>query len=183
MGKGNGEEISAADMLDEELNSLYCPSEGWITRADCIPGHLYYGSGRNIGQVAICRGFAKFDSTSFEGIRNKHGVDKLDTEFHIDYRELGCTFTPFVDLGVAPIFETNEETMWWLLAQEIEVVESRIDWLKRIPMKLQASMVYPFLVQDNVKHLESLKLLLVEGFSVHTMPTFRQIMEARGLRK
>lgn len=183
MGKGNGEEISAEEMLDEELYSLYCPSESRITPADSIPGHLYYGSGRNIGQVAICRGFAKFGATAFEGIRNKLGVDYLDTEFHIDDGEIGCTFTPFVDLGVAPIFETKEETMWWLLAQEIEVVESRIDWLKRIPMKLQASRVYPFLVQDNVEHLESLKLLLVEGFSAHPELTFRQIMEARGLCK
>lgn len=172
------------ELIDEELYNLYRPSEGWFTPDECIPGHLYYGGSRRISEVAICRGINDtFKATAFEGIRNKMGEDFLFCEFHYDDGGSVGTFTPFVDLGEAPTFETEVETMSWLLAQEIEVVEDRIDWLRRIPERLKASRYYPFLVQDDIKHLESLKLVAVEGFSAHPMPTFRQMMEQHGLQK
>ena len=165
--------------LDDELWELFRPSNDYIDSDECVDGHYYWGGARSIGCISICRGRDEYNRNQFEGLRNKLGLDFLFTEYHYDDDTAFGTYSPVLDLGVAPMFASEEATMYWILEQEINLISTRIDWLRAIPDRYKALETYEWLCDHEMEHLETLVDTKVNGFSNTPAPTFREIMEAK----
>jgi len=172
---------TAEETLDSELFDMYRGERGvYIGSSECNEGRLYWGGGRSIGQLAVCRGVDKYKRMQFEGLRSKFGVDYLFTEYHYDDDPSFGTYTPLVELDALPEDLTaEEETMYWILEITIELLETRVEWLKYLPSRLKAAPSYGWLVEHEQEYLEEKLRLRTEGFSDTPEPTFREIMEAR----
>jgi len=165
---------------EEELLSLHRPSSAEIIPStDCEPGYLYWGSGRSIGEPAICRGFNEHQQMQFEGLRNKMGQDFLFTEIHYDDDEMFGTWCPAVKLERAPEEMNKDETMDWLLQKYIEMLLDRKDWLEMMPNKLKSTPTHDYLIDQTNEELDDLLQLKADGFSHEQTLTFRKIMQSK----
>jgi hypothetical protein len=154
-----------------------------IPSADCEPGYLYWGGGRSIGELAVCqeRGIDKSlpDAVLFQGLRNKSGIDFLFSEVHYDDDSRNGTWCPLLKLEEAPKQVDKDVLMQWLLDQTIDLVETRIHWLRSMPNRLKQAPSYGGMLDDATQHLDRLRTTKDQGFSDTPAPTFRQIIEAR----
>lgn len=173
------EKNTTEDNLEEEVMDLYRPKDEYLSSNDCVKGKYYWGGGRSIGAIVICRGRDEHGRNQFEGLRNKFGVDYLFTEFHYDDDSIFGTYTPVLELGDIPNLESEDDTMNWLLDQELDLLTTRLEWLARFPDKYKQTGIYEWLVEWDGEHLETLQQLKNNGFSDTPYLTFKQIMESR----
>lgn len=188
-------------MVSDESRAYYADIEGrdaefwqlWnegrenlIPVEECEPGYLYWGGGRALGELAICRapsGKGAFgDAMMFEGLSNEFGVDCLDTEIHYDENPVLGTWCPYYKLEKVAEVNDELELMSWLVNQWINIKELRIHWLKSMPYRLRQSPSYYPMLSETKEQKESYVSLKVNGFSNAPPQTFRQIMEARRLK-
>lgn len=167
------------EKVDDVVWDLYKPRAEYIASAECTAGMLYWGTGRSIGELAMCRGKDDFGQMQFEGLRNKMGEDYLFTELHHDDSPYFGTWIPFLELGVAPVTDDKTIIMNWLLEQEIDIVSDRIDWLRAMPAHLRAAPSWAWILDQNIGHLAGLQRTQTDGFSDRPTLSFRQIMESR----
>ncbi|MCA9309203.1 hypothetical protein KC973_02405 [Candidatus Saccharibacteria bacterium] len=171
---------TAEEALDDELLDAYRGERGeYLASDECENGKLYWGGGRSIGELAICRGKDEYGRMQFEGLRNKFGVDYLFIEYHYDDDPSFGTYTPSVKLETAPDFETEEQAMYWILEQQITLIKDRLQWLKYLPDRLKSARSYNWLIDRDQELLDDALRMKEEGFSDTPAPTFRQIIEAK----
>jgi len=133
------EKIFDAD-LENDFFDLLFPTEH-LASSECKEGRAYWLSSRRLSEVAICRGKTK-NGVAFEGIREKFGRYYLFSEYHYDDSEYFGTARPFVDLGEAPNIDDKAGLMEWILGQEIDLTQDKLDWLKHMPEKFQQLAVH-----------------------------------------
>ncbi len=159
---------------ETELLDLINPSE-YITSADCVEGHAYWVSARSIGSVAVC-GEVNEIGLGFKGLREKLNDYFLFVEYHFDDDNHHGTVKPFLDLGTVPEFNSDMEYKEWLLDQEMEVVRTRLDWLKNMPAKYKQQLLHELLTADNELFLRDMGRLKTEGFDDQRRITFQSII-------
>ena len=166
------------EQRDSELNEVLLRDRVIIPSVECAPGYLYWGQGRSIGEVAICVGQDQSGQVSFEGLRNKLGLDRIFTEIHYDDNPSLGTWMPYCKWKKHPAFESEKEKMYWLLDANIEVLEARIQWHLDMPKHLQQAPSYDSLLEDSRNHLDALLELKRDGFSDTQTLSFRQILKS-----
>ena len=175
---------TAEQVLDEKLFEAYRGERGiYLQSNECIEGKLYWGSGRSIGELAICRGVNVRGDKQFVGLRNKNGVDYLWVESHIDDDPTFGTFTPLLELEDVPADLSSEsETMWWILEKTIDLHQTRLEWLERANTTLKSAPSYGYLIERERQALVDLRHIKAVGFSADPAPTYRQIMQEKRIR-
>lgn len=73
-------------------------TQKWIPIDQCVHGHVYRIHARN-----FCIGAYNETTKGFVGIREKFGIERLDTEYHWDTGSPFGTACPAEDLGALPI--------------------------------------------------------------------------------
>jgi hypothetical protein len=164
---------------DAELASLLSSDKQIIPSDQCEEGYLYYGFGRSIGQVAVCRGNDKHGKVKFVGLRNKFGVDYLFEETHFDDDSSIGTWIPVLRLEPAPECIDEETMMSWILDRYIEMLELRVEWVESMPPRLRECPSYEIVLEQAKESLHDMKILRHEGFSKTPWPTFREMMEKK----
>jgi hypothetical protein len=166
---------SFEQLADETFLELNQPPN-YLSSELCQDGHYYWGAARSIGEIAICHNKPAFVYTTFTGLREKMGSEFLFDEIHYDQDDTFGTYRPLLDLGEAPTFKTEAETMDWLLDQTLNFVETRINWLKAMPSWLKIAQDYSFYLEDDIAQLETLQQLKREGFNNRPKLSFKEIL-------
>ena len=170
----SSENFTYSRHIEERLSELMTPSK-YLAQADCEIDAVYWGMGRSIGEVTICRTTPDQSSLQFEGLRNKLGEDFLFREYHYDVDPMFGTFRPFVKIdGTAPEMSRLEE-MGFLLDQTMEVQRLKLAWLNNMPNRLRSD-AQPLIdgVHESMEYLEKLKR---NGFSDKRTLSFKSILE------
>lgn len=167
-------ELDVITPLEEEFWQLYRPT-GYLASAECIAGKVYWIGARRIWSVAVCKGKTA-EGMAFRGIREKLGDYFLFDEYHHDDNDFFGTVLPYLELGDTPNFKTENELMYWLLDQEIELNDTCLEWLQRMPAKYKGNIGYQVCLQDTESDQLYLARLRTEGFEAQERLTFQAIM-------
>lgn len=165
-------ELIRDGVLEQELYRLITP-QAFISSEDCEAGCAYWVDSSSIGSIAICVD-SDWVGMEFRGIKEVSGRYYLSNEHHKDYDPSFGTVYPYIELGEAPDSD-DESTMRWLLDLEIEVSETKIEWLTAMPKKYTQLLLHDALVGDEICILDAKELLKREGFKGHELPSPRQI--------
>ncbi len=147
-----------------------------IPPEDCRIGFAYWGVGRSIGAVAVCRNDNNW-GVVFEGLRNKLGEDYLFREVHHDVDEFFGTWRPLVELEPTPEDVRGLDLMDWLLEKEVAVAQERLDWLTSMPERVKRAKDYRYDVEFAEEVLDELTALRQNGFSLKRTIDFKAIVE------
>lgn len=153
-----------------------------IPPEDCRDGYLYWGVGRGLGKVAVCRVGSQF-GVEFEGLQNDLGLDQLARGLHYDENVFFGTWRPLVELEPEPKHVNRKALMSWLLEKEISVAEDRLQWLTRLPEKIRNAKSYAYELELTQDELDALLQTRAEGFSDKRTLVVKDILEAARLRR
>lgn len=139
-----------------------------VAMEDCEEGYLYYGHSSSIGEVAICRGMAANGTIIFEGNTRTNDKDHLFTEYYSDKGDLFTSWWPIDRWKKAPEFANKLQTMSWLLDANIELLETRLEWLLGMPKCLKESPDFPGLLDDTSTFLDFYRSKRQNGFDLES---------------
>lgn len=179
-------ELTIERILNDELWEMALPHRSDILQKnECRPGYLYWGEGNREGDLAICAESDGVGSLYFLGRRPIRDKFDLFQQPHADDVSTSSGgWAPIVMLEKVPDLSSEEATVAWLLDKEIEVIETKIEWLEAMPGRLKCATDYTYILDNDRNQLDAIKKISRIGMTgIPTQPydEMNRDRERRGL--